>query len=101
MEIDQTPPDRPASGEERLPPTTTGISIVNTKPSETSLEINESADMELDTPSGIASHLTPEDNDCDALSLKSHIHARPFNTTSTVIAASTVTNPDMEQIFFT
>lgn len=26
---------------------------------------------------------------------------RPFNTTSTVIAASTVTNPDMEQIFFT
>lgn len=26
---------------------------------------------------------------------------RPFNTTSTVIAASTVANPDMEQIFFT
>jgi hypothetical protein len=30
-----------------------------------------------------------------------NICPRPFNTTSTVIAASTVTNPDMEQIFFT
>ena len=33
--------------------------------------------------------------------LNTSICPRPFNTTSTVIAASTVANPDMEQIFFT